>query len=863
MVACIMCIRFWRSRLLLLMLCLWIIYQFTVIYHHASTIPNANPYTFAQRFNFIRVSRTNMHSKTLQYWIDWFKLKTIQQVGNVTFTLLHFDYHPNYDTTHDPIYPCSPSQLIYYHQLVEETLDSLNEILYPINRNKDPIANITNMTQYVHQYGYIDTIVWIYPDHWVNYTQSFVYGLNYHRFRALISNRTYYVTPMGNNHYEYTFDAHGLKHDEIELLQTKVFAKTITPRLHNDTYNSATSIRFRIYAIALSELQSLVTGANELFTRNKVILDLDLDFFVCQSPSETLKDYFHWNDHGIGDILNTFLSHHQYAPSHIHNEDLHYAMLVLLHQLSHNQSESKSHGTGLRSDDDFVDQFDESSGFKNKDKMKEDLPSIADLLQHATEYHLHPLELRDLLYHLYRFHLEIGDVEFVQPMRDYIQTHQHLDRYLLTMSNQTSHVVDHHALHQEIANSLNVHLEDSDTILNVSVDQFGEMRDVNDYQYYNQMNTWIHNHQSMHLETEGEYEMDEEEFISAMLQKLKSKGNIYQLTPSLLSEILRNVTKQQNYNVSYWTDMVSNSNAMQNLSIWAPEHVKFIHSLEKQYNVEATDINPITYPQSLERLQVSGDYLYSDWENILKYHSTRSNDSWINKYMDGDWNDEWNGTNTEVTAHNLSTIIPWDSLDPMQQHFIRKANHSLLEKFLASVTPHQKKFLDWLIFCHLHGHVCEDGHSPIDLLDQDHEDRLRLKGVDWDDMNELPALVASEKHNDMLQFKTVFHGFEHDHHHNETEQRHIPTLDSIKNSIETIVEILVHSKVSLMAIGIEMSYGHVPKNIHEWLDCYLSISLYNALQTQSQFVTFYASQGDAKVLRYKCMEELVCTVDTF
>ncbi len=112
--------NFSRSRLLFVSLGLWICYQFVTIYQHLKYIPSGNPRKFADKFNVFEISRTNLHSKTFEYWVNWLDKKTIEQVGNTTFSLLHFDYHSNYDITHDSIQTCSPSQLIYYHQLVEQ-----------------------------------------------------------------------------------------------------------------------------------------------------------------------------------------------------------------------------------------------------------------------------------------------------------------------------------------------------------------------------------------------------------------------------------------------------------------------------------------------------------------------------------------------------------------------------------------------------------------------------------------------------------------------------------------------------------------------------------------------------------------------
>lgn len=109
-----------RVYFIVLALIVWVGYQLIILVEHDEFMMKADPFEFVRHFNIVGIERSNLHSKTLEYWMKWFNQRTIQQVGNKTFTLFHFDYHPNYDITHDPIHPCSPSQLIYYHQLVEQ-----------------------------------------------------------------------------------------------------------------------------------------------------------------------------------------------------------------------------------------------------------------------------------------------------------------------------------------------------------------------------------------------------------------------------------------------------------------------------------------------------------------------------------------------------------------------------------------------------------------------------------------------------------------------------------------------------------------------------------------------------------------------
>ena len=407
----------------------------------------------------------------------------------------------------------------------------MHELLYPINRKQ--LHETIDISQYVYQYGYINKIVWIYPDHWRNYSKTFIHGLNYHRFRDVISNMTYYIRPIGNNQYNFTFSSDGLSNDEIEFFETKLsFSKNITSQSY-DIFDSSKSIKLDINAIALSELQQLMENDDEILNESEIILDFDLDFFICQSPSETLKDYFDWNDDELIDLFNTYLSHHQYSPTHIHVNDLHHAMMVLLHQLSNNQSDpQKSHGTGLRTNDDFKHELDLKLNY-DKNKMQQDLPKISDAIQHAIQEGLDPLELRDLLYHLYRYHLELNDPELMHPINDYLHAHHHLDTYLFVHHNK-SHVINHHLEHHKIAQKLKRQVN-TEFVANVSVNLFAEIvRDeTRKHPNHDIMEKWIDSHQILFDEVEDS-DLNDEDFIKQLLTKvclntLFSMVNIFQL----------------------------------------------------------------------------------------------------------------------------------------------------------------------------------------------------------------------------------------------------------------------------------------------------------------------------------------------
>ena len=206
----------YRLHFAFLFIGVWIIFQLCSFPYHSPLRRNrGNYFQFDNHFNILPIGRTNKHSKGLDYWIRWLYEQPVSFRSNKTFTLLHFDSQADHDQTHDPIHQCSPSQLIYYEQFVHESLRAVYFILDEIrltfgsseniNINpdnnaedafwnpKDRSENYPNISDIVYFNGYFKNFVWVYPDHWLNYSQKYIHGLNYHYLRKIIYYQKFFV----------------------------------------------------------------------------------------------------------------------------------------------------------------------------------------------------------------------------------------------------------------------------------------------------------------------------------------------------------------------------------------------------------------------------------------------------------------------------------------------------------------------------------------------------------------------------------------------------------------------------------------------------------------------------------------------
>lgn len=342
------------------------------------------------------------------------------------------------------------------------------------------VANLTK--EMLHGFGYIDTIVWVYPDHWKNYTIApIIENVHFHKYRNAMKHQTYYVTL---NHETNTFHRWFLNssmNQETDYFFTKLLAHHhIQPTNEHLSNEYTNAIRFDILVLSLSELSTYQWFTNKHKNmQHNIILDLDLDFFTCHDISHGILDYFGWNEQNPNnrkiETFNRLFEHHQYKPSHMHYEESNHALVSLMYHLSmindYNYHVGQQHIPDRYNsdhDDATLAELEETNGndvieqsvrerlmhgydvdsFPYSmphildspiDKTNVQIPSILDAIDTALkdEAFLNIYDIQQLFHFLYRFHLEFGNETILQPMQYYLYIQDELDKTIEKLLDTT------------------------------------------------------------------------------------------------------------------------------------------------------------------------------------------------------------------------------------------------------------------------------------------------------------------------------------------------------------------------------------------------------------------------------------------
>merc|ERR1719233_1529898 len=146
-----------------------------------------------------------------------------------------------------------------------------------------------------------------------------------------------------------------------------------------------------------------------------------------------------------------------------------------------------------------------------------------------------------------------------------------------------------------------------------------------------------------------------------------------------------------------------------------------------------------------------------------------------------------------------------------------------MRKFISSLDVKQSLYLQWLLFCYHHPDNCDDGHHPFQLV---HDSKLShaIFGEDfpWDDLIRKPAFVSSTKPDtiDRLQLEFISLGT---HQYwlptPEKERNHLPSTLEIQHTADILARFLSMKGNRLIAGGVELSKGHVPRTYQRRVEC--------------------------------------------
>eukprot|EP01083_Nonionella_stella_P186422 682374_1 len=702
---------------------IFLITQFDLMRNYDKHVYDSNPIMFAQHFDLIPFYRTNLHSKGLKHWYEWIELngKYFSSFGS-SLTLLHLDTHAHNDIISDEIYECSPGQFFQYDTMVTEILQLTEDLID--NFIDFSATDRINITHQMIKIGYFPTVVWVYPDHWLNFSTTIAYDVHYHLYRQYAAHQTYYITPLNGLRHEYSM----LKStqdpsDQHHFWSNILFKNSI--QMVDRELNSSQSLQIDIIAIPLSALltEPHLNGNN---TELHLILDIDLDLFACQSVAENMMERFEWS-HDLMQQLNTILNHHQYLPNHIPNDLYQEALLTLIHMIAKN------------------DKIPMNNATNHTDAIS--IPRIVDIVQLFAQNMstLHVDDLQHILLFLYRFQLELGEA-FMEPLQLFLSTHSYLDQLL----NNTRHS-QRRQWHRNLAKILNMEMqvEKLDQSFVSSSSSLGF-----DATIINQTNNnYFEAHLLPHLQeikTHGQMEaqhrdeeVDDVIQIGILLHEaLEFTEHRHKISQHLIEQHLNQTDK---INIQNLTHLITN----QTDKIWNPDHDWFYDQISAK-----SDAN-LSYPQILQMLGIDPSYKYGEWQSIEPTQPK-----------------PFNATKLTLTARDIDEVINWDKLDKMQQDFVQNGDHRAMHRFVTDLNAKQKMFLQWLLFCFYHPQNCEDGHNPFELVPA--ADAVFGERFAWNELIRIPSFVesVSAKNRGLLQLEFVSLG---------ATQKWLPTVPSERN----------------------------------------------------------------------------------
>lgn len=248
---------------------------------------------------------------------------------------------------------------------------------------------------------------------------------------------------------------------------------------------------------------------------------------------------------------------------------------------------------------------------------------------------------------------------------------------------------------------------------------------------------------------------------------------------------------------------------------------------------------------------MSTDYLYHDWDKVLFNESIEDkNVDWKNKYpqwikkklQQKDYDDHlnekikiisvdapYNQDNDHTKMHQQVNDtherqekfhLKFKDLDPMQQHFLHKADHLKLKSFIDGLNRKQHIFLRWLIFCYYNKVKCNGmKYLPKTFNKSKHF------GYDfvWYEINGWPQLIEHNDKSEALQLEIGRHHSQFtkfiDAEPNEI--IFIPNEQQLKVTLSEFEQVLKFKNSNPIFVGIELSPGHVDKKYRYIIECQL------------------------------------------
>jgi len=288
---------------------------------------------------------------------------------------------------------------------------------------------------------------------------------------------------------------------------------------------------------------------------------------------------------------------------------------------------------------------------------------------------------------------------------------------------------------------------------------------------------------------------------------------------------------------------------------------------EEEMQATRTDVEPERVHQTewsdqqlKDLMNMTSDYLYHGWKHVLfdgSDHEENKENAWKSKYpqwmlhrtKQADINDESELADANLVQFVSSPNAPYNQdndhtkmyhsnsesdsktigkqtafhlkrsdLDPLQRHFLSRANHSRLESFVNGLSGQQHSFLNWLIFCYYHKVECRARrHFPKGFNDSFHF------GYDfqWHEISGWPQLIEHTAKSEALQLQIdrvesraqqalLLSDIDDDDNH---------SLKNVQSALSKIEQILQDKNSIPLIVGIELSAAHLSKQQRYQIDC--------------------------------------------
>lgn len=771
---------------------IFVLFQWHCLSHHTAAKHEYNEgdvRRFAEHFSLLGVSRTFAHEKGIDYWFDWIAHSANLIAFNKTLTVLHFDAHGVEDDSAEPFHVCSPHNLLAYDFFVEHVLEAAHSAYFADWRR----YGNGSVSRHALRKGYAMNIAWVYPEHWSDSSQL-------DAFRAMIRHQTYFLNPS-LDHFLYLESA--TTSNPLWDALFKGSSRRDLFRAVEHRPDAAQNLEINIWTLSLTECLS------ESSSFSNLIVDIDLDFFQCQEPAMAFMAHHGWNEQ-LMSRFNGVLSHHQYTPSHLLSEHRDEAILTLLHLLNAKGAVPVARSLNGEGSEFAVPRIAGVLAVAIEEEM--DIETIRRAMHLLSEYQLersrydssaaeHPLYFEHILEILERAQRRLAELDTVETVesREAVEAPLRFKR-----ASAAKHQLLEDAQRRYKEEQLRTQRMEIQSLREINNDRDAVHRELDEFAASLMERVGPIQRRRLHsaaIDAEGRQRASAEEEAASPPQHRVLEG---EWTDGQLKDLL-NMTA--NYLFSDWPRLLFGDDAEgEEGALW---RAKYPQWLSHRVHSELSDDG---LPRSEEAVDAA-----------MQRHS----ESWAQRRtapynQDNDHLEQFGETEEGAGKERQSRFrLRWQALDPLQRHFLERADHSELQSLVDGLGPKQSRLLEWLLFCCFHRVKCRGARYLPETFN-----KSKHFGHDfaWHELNGWPRLSAAEESGALqLEIGRRHLPFAEAEPHDISFK---PTEEGLQRTLSRFVRLLEADHVEPLLLGIELSPGHIPRDDRLRLEC----SLYSAIE---------------------------------